>query len=91
MFENYPPELIELDFTNVLPLLKSSLSHIEKLDFKPDGEIKEKIKRLLDDEAVFKGEQNVELLFEKKESQTPLLNLAEFLYFARPDKSAVTR
>lgn len=60
------------------------------MDFKPEGENKEKLKKLLDDETLFKGEQKIELLLEKKDSKTPLLNLSEFLYFARPDKSAVS-
>ena len=81
--------MIETDFNNALPLLKSSISHFEKLDFNPNSELNEKIRRLLDDDAIFKGEQNIEILLEKKESQTPLLNMAEFLYFARPDKSNV--
>ena len=69
--------------------MKSSINHIEQLDLKPEGEIKEKIKRLLDDESILKGEQKFEILLEKKESQIPLLNMAEFLYFAKPDKTVV--
>ena len=88
VFEDYPHELIDMDFNNVIPLLKSAISHIEQVDLKPEGETKEKIKRLLDDESIF-AEQKIEILLEKKDSKTPLLNLAEFLYFAKPDKSVV--
>lgn len=78
-----------MDFQNVIPFLKSSIKHIEKLDFQTENTQKEKNKKLLDIETVFNPDHEIDIGLTNKESKTPLLNMAEFLYFARPDKSAV--
>lgn len=78
-----------MDFQNVIPFLKSSIKHIEKLDFQPENKQKEQNKKLLDIETVFNPDHEIEIGLTNKESKIPLLNMAEFLYFARPEKSAV--
>lgn len=84
--KEYSLSQIDNDFKFVIPLLKNSISNLENVDIKPEGELKENLKLLLNQNDIIPKKQISEILFENKFSKNAIMNIGEFLFLTSPDK-----
>lgn len=82
---------VEKDFKSVISLLKLSIYSLENCELLPEGDLKEKMAKLLLKDFSFKSEEAYEETISNKNCQIPLINILEFIYFTAPDRESVIK